>query len=188
MKNTDSHDFPPLETERLVLRQLTLEDADFVFQHFSDPAVNQYLMDEPPVKEIEQAQEIINFYLEPAGKNYNRWGLVRKSDHQMIGTCGYHKWDKRYFRAEIGYDLSPGFWGKGYMREALCAVFHHGFEHMGLNRVDALVFVENERSIHLLQQLGFKQEGYLRDYFYQDEKFYDHYLLAILHGEWQSYS
>ncbi len=181
-----SNDFPTLETERLILQQLTLEDTDFVFRHFSDPAVTQYLMDEPPVKEYAQAQEIIQFYLEPAGKTHNRWGIVRKSDHQRIGTCGYHKWDRRYFRAEIGYDLSPGFWGQGYMAEALRAVIRNGFEHMGLNRIEALVYIENERSVRLLKQLGFKQEGVLRDYFYLDGVFYDHFLFALLHREWKA--
>jgi ribosomal-protein-alanine N-acetyltransferase len=185
MLPTNVHnDFPSLETERLILRPLTLEDTDFVFRHFSDPAVTQYLLDEPPVTELAQAQEIIQFYLEPAGKTYNRWGLIQRSDQQLIGTCGYHKWDRRYFRAEIGYDLSPDFWGQGYMAEALRAIIQNGFEHMGLNRIDALVYIENNRSCRLLQRLGFKQEGILRDYFCLDAKFYDHYLLALLHREW----
>ncbi len=133
------NNFPSLETERLILRQMTLEDTDFVFKHFSDSAVSQYLMDEPPVTEYAQAQEIIQFYLEPEGKTHNRWVMVRKSDHQPIGTCGYYKWDKRYFRAEIGYDLRPSFWGQGYMTEALRAVISNGFERMRLNRIDAVV-------------------------------------------------
>ena len=178
--------FPTIETERLILRQMTLEDTDFVFQHFSDSAVSLYLMDEPPVTEYAQAQEIIQFYLEPEEKTHNRWVMVRKSDQQSIGTCGFHKWDKRYFRAEIGYDLSPSFWGQGYMTESLRAVISNGFEQMRLNRIDALVYVENDRSIQLLQRLGFKQEGVLRDYFYLDGKFYDHYLFALLQKEWKS--
>ena len=185
LSNAVSDDFPNLETERLILRQLTLEDADFVFRHFSDSAVTQYLMDEPPLTEYAQAQEIIRFYLEPAGKTHNRWGLARKSDHQLIGTCGYHKWDKRYFRAEIGYDLSPSFWGQGYMTEALRAVITNGFERMGLNRIEALVSIDNDLSVQLLQRLGFKQEGLLRDYFYLDEKFYDHYIFSLLRREWK---
>ena len=111
--------FPALKTERLLLRQMTIEDTDFVFRHFSDAAVNQYLLDEPPVTTVAQAREIIQFYLEPEGKTHNRWIMVRKSDQQPIGTCGFHKWDKRYFRAEIGYDLSPAFWRQGYMLEAV---------------------------------------------------------------------
>jgi ribosomal-protein-alanine N-acetyltransferase len=181
-----SNDFPPLETERLILRQLTLDDADFVFRHFSDPMVCQYLMDEPPLTEFAQAQRIIQFYLEPQGKTYNRWGLIRKTDHQLIGTCGFHHWEKQYFRSEIGYDLTPDAWGKGYMTEALRAVVQNGFERMGLNRIDALVSIENDPSVKLLQKLGFKQEGVLRDYFCLDGKFYDHYLLALLQREWKS--
>ena len=85
--------FPTLETERLILRQMTLEDTDFVFQHFSDSAVSRYLMDEPPVTEYAQAQEIIRFYCEPEEGTHDRWLMVRKSDHRSIGTCGFHKWD-----------------------------------------------------------------------------------------------
>lgn len=121
--------FPTLEIERLILRQLLREDTDFVFQHFSNPAVTEY----------SQTEEIVQFYAEPLEKTHNRWILLRKSDQQPIGTVGYHNWVKRYFRAEIGYDLSPDFWGQGHMSETLRVVLSHGFERMGVNRVDALV-------------------------------------------------
>ena len=182
---TGQNNFPTLETERLVLRPITSEDTDFIFQHLSDTAVNQFLMDEPPVTEHTQAQEIIEFYLEPSGKSYNRWIIIRKTDHQPLGTCGYHQWDKRYYRAEIGYDLSPGFWGKGYMTEALREAITYGFGQMELNRIEALVYVENHRSINLLKRLGFIEEGILRDYFYLNGIFYDHCLFALLQKEWK---
>jgi len=177
--------FPVMQTDRLVMRPLTMEDADFVFQHFRDPRVTEYLMDEPPVADYAQAQAIINFYLEPEGNSHNRWGIVRNTDSRLIGSCGYHKWMKAYFRAEIGYDLSPDFWGQGYMTEALRAVIRNGFDRMELNRIDALVYSGNSRSLRLLRKLGFKQEGLLRDYFCLDGKFYDHYLCALLRREWE---
>jgi [ribosomal protein S5]-alanine N-acetyltransferase len=177
--------FPDLETERLFLRRLTSADAEFIYHHFSDPAVTQFLMDEPPLSEPVQAQGIIQFYQDPEGKTHNRWVIVCKQDNQLIGTCGYHKWDQRYFRAEIGYDLSPNSWGQGYMTEVLHAVIQNGFGRMGLNRIDALVYTENVRSMKLLQKLGFQKEGVLRDYFYLDGQFYDHYLLALLRREWK---
>ena len=177
--------FPALQTDRLILRQLTMEDVDFVFQHFSDPRVTQYLMDEPPVADYAQARAIIDFYLEPEGKTHNRWGIVRRADNRLIGTCGYHKWAKAHFRAEIGYDLYPDCWGQGYMTEALRAAISNGFERMGLNRIDALVYVDNARSIRLLHRLGFKQEGLLRDYFRLDGIYYDHRLFALLRREWE---
>jgi ribosomal-protein-alanine N-acetyltransferase len=174
------NNFPTLETERLILRPLIRADTDFVFRHFSNPAVGQYLMDEPPIREYSQAEEIVQFYLDPSGKTHNRWIVMRKSDHKAMGTCGYHKWDRRYFRAEIGYDLSPDFWKQGYMAEALGEAISHGFEQLRLNRIEALVYVENERSMRLLQKLGFKKEGLLRDYFYLDGNFYDHYIYGLL--------
>ncbi len=72
------------------------------------------------------------------------------------------------------------------MMEALRAVITSGFERMRLNRIDALVYIENDRSTQLLRRLGFKQEGVLRDFFYLDGKFYDHYLFALLQREWKS--
>jgi len=83
--------FPPLETERLILRQLLSEDTDFVFHHFGDPAVTQYLLDEPSVTEYSQAEEIVQFYANPDRATHNRWILIRKSDQQPIGTVGYYK-------------------------------------------------------------------------------------------------
>ena len=71
------------------------------------------------------------------------------------------------------------------MVESLQAVISNGFEQMRLNRIEALVYIENDRSIQLLQRLGFKQEGILRDYFCLG-KFYDHYLFALLQKEWKS--
>ena len=185
--NITAHDhrFPALETERLLLRRLTSDDADFIFQHFSDPQVTQYLLDEPPLTDYEQALEIIEFYAQPAGKSYNRWGIVRRADDQLIGSCGYHKWERRCFRAELGYDLSPAYWGQGYMAEALTAVISHGFTGMALNRIDALVYPDNIRSVRLLQKLGFQIEGTLRDYFYLAGQFYDHHLLALLRRDWR---
>lgn len=178
-------DFPALQTDRLILRPLAMEDVDFVFRHFHDPQVTQYLMDEPPVADLAQAQAIIDFYLEPEGKTHHRWGIVRRADNQLIGTVGYHKWEKAYFRTEIGYDLSPDCWGQGYMTEALRAVIRHGFERMELNRIDALVYIHNDRSSQLLQRLGFRQEGLLRDYFCLNGIFFDHYLFALLRREWE---
>ncbi len=182
---TEDYSFPALETERLLLKPLTAEYTDFIFRHFGDSAVTQFLLDEPPVTNYAQAEEIVQFYVAGTEKSYNRWIMVRKSDHQPIGTCGYHKWNKRNLRAEIGYDLNPDFWGQAYMTEALNAVIANGFEKMGLNRIEAVVYVENKRSIRLLQKLGFKQEGVLRDYYCVDAKFYDHCVFSLIRREWR---
>ena len=162
-----------------------MEDADFIFRHFRDPGVTQYLLDEPPLADYAQAQAMIHFYLGPEGKTYNRWGIVRNSDNRLIGTRGYHKWMKAHFRVEIGFNLCPDCWGQGYMAEALQAMIRNGFERMKLNRVNALVYVGDGRSLRLLGKMGFKREGLLRDYFCLDGKSYDHFHLALLRREWE---
>ena len=181
MNSTDQpSDFPQLESNRLVLRRLTLKDVDFIFQHFSNPEVNRFLLDDDPVTRREQAEEIIRFYLEPFGKTYNRWGIVQKVSGALMGTSGYHNWNNRDRRAEIGYDLSPAFWGLGFMTEALREVLHHGFEGMWLNKIQAIVHPENTRSASLLEKLGFQKEGLLRQYHRVLDEYYDHLLYSLL--------
>ena len=179
-------EFPPLETARLVLRSLTAKDLDFIYRHFSDPDIYRYLVDEEPVSTRGQAQSIIDFYAEPIGKSYNRWILVLKSEGRPIGTCGYHQWHKNHYRAEIGYDLEKASWRQGLMTEALEAAIDFGFEKMLLNRIGARVHTENETSLRLLARLAFQKEGLLRDYYYQNRRFYDHWLLSLLKKEWHA--
>jgi len=181
-----SDDFPSLETERLLLRPLSAGDLEFVFQHFSDPDVNRYLLDDEPVATREQAQAIVDFYSPPTGKSYNRWVLVSKADQRPIGTCGYHQWHKVHHRAEIGYDLEKASWRQGFMTEALWAILRHGFEHMKLNRIEAFVYPENDASLRILERLGFQKEGLLRQSFRQGKLYYDHWLLSLLKAEWSS--
>jgi len=185
--NTRNKDnvFPSMETERLVLQPMEAGHLDFVFKHFSDSEINRYILDDESVQNMEQAQEIIDFYVPPR-KSYNRWVITLKADQTPIGTCGFHKWDQRNHHAEIGYDLGTKHWHKGYMIEALQAALPHGFEKMELNRIEAIVYPENIASLRLLKRLGFQQEGLLRQSFRQGDKYYDHLLLSLLKEEWQS--
>jgi len=176
-------EYPALQTERLLLRPLVPDDLEFVFNHFSSEAVNKYLTDDDPVQTYEQAKEIVDFY-QGSGNLHNRWVLERKEDKRSIGTCGFHRWDKRCSRAEVGYDLSEAFWGQGYMREAMKATLKFGFEEMALNRVEAFVDVENMASLKLMKRLGFQREGVLREYYSLNGKYFDTVLLSFLKSDW----
>ncbi|MBD2770882.1 GNAT family N-acetyltransferase [Iningainema tapete] len=158
--------FPPLETLRLYLKTLDQNDFEFFYRHFSNPQINRYILDEDPITSLEHAQEILNFYGQSTDKTYTRWVLVTKADGQPIGTCGFHKWSRRNYRAEIGYDLTPSAWRQGYMHEALSVMLEFGFQQMELNRVEALVYPENTASLRLLEKLHFQKEGLLRGYFW----------------------
>ena len=179
-----SQSFPTLETPRLELRQITSSDAHAILQLFGDEAVVRY-MDIAPLATLGEAQEIVDWAdtLFAHGRGI-RWGIVRKGEATFIGTCGYHNWDHTSRRAEVGYDLAPARWGKGLMREALDAILPYGFEKMGLNRVQAMVHPDNARSIHLLQRLGFTQEGVLRDWRFYKGQFWDEACFSLLRREW----
>lgn len=172
--------FPDLGTERLRLRRLEAGDLDFLFAHFGNPRVGEYLVDDDAVTTPAQAEGILRFFLEQDGKGYNRWLMERKTDGRPLGTLGFHHWDRRNRHAEIGYDLSPQYWGGGYMREAVTAALDFAFAHMRLHRVEAMIHVENTRSQRLVDGLGFQREGLLRGNFSHNGQYHDHYLYALL--------
>ena len=185
MSERDSQNiFRRLETENLTLKPLETSDKEFIFKQFSDPEVTRYLVDDEPMTSIENAEEMIDFYTGPEASTRNRWIIIRKSDNEPIGTCGYHIWNKKDNICETGYDLSPAYWGKGYMTEAMRRVITTGFEDMGLNRIQAFVDVRNTRSANLALRLGFTQEGIIRDRHFFRGEYYDHYCFSLLKREW----
>lgn len=172
--------FPGLETERLVLREITSDDVQDIFACFSDEDVTRFYGQET-LEYIEQATAIVDFfaksYIERRGI---RWGIERKGTPGLIGTIGFNVWSPKHKRAEIGYEIHPEQWRKGFASEALTKVIQYGFDELGLTRIGAVVFIENEASNHLLTKMGFQREGILRDYMYQNGKAHDTYIYSIL--------
>ncbi len=174
-------DFPEIETERLILREIMPEDAPAIFALFADPLVTRYY-DLYPYADIEQAQELIDFFDQGFEMERSiRWGIARKEDNLLIGTCGF-VWLRQY-RGEIGYELASAYWRHGYMYEAIEAILEFGFEQIGLNRIEALVMVENGASAGLLRALGFSEEGTLREHDFFKGHFHDMRLFSLLRRE-----
>ena len=172
--------FPIIETERLRLREITCEDAANLFRCFSNDHVTQYYGLEP-FSTVEQAESLIEIF----STNYKekrgiRWGIERKDAIGLIGTIGFNAWSPKHKRAEIGYEIHPDYWRKGYTKEAITEVLSFGFNEMELNRIGAIVFIENEASNQLLTTVGFHKEGVLKEYMYQQGKAYDTYVYAML--------
>jgi ribosomal-protein-alanine N-acetyltransferase len=178
-------EFPQLETRRLVLRQITLDDASALFPLFSDDNVTEN-MDIPSLQNVAQVEQLLEFMEERWQDGYSiRWGIVKKDENTLVGTCGYNDWVKEFgYRGEIGYDLMGAYWGQGIMTEALRAILNYGFESMHLNRIQAMVNPGNDRSISLLRKAGFQYEGQLREYGYWKGKFWDLHSFSLLRREW----
>lgn len=178
-------EFPQLETRRLVLRQITLDDAPALLPLFSDDDVTEH-MDIPSLQDIAQVKQLLEFIEERWQDGYSiRWGIVKKDENALVGTCGYNDWIKEYgYRGEIGYDLMQAYWGQGIMTEALRTILSYGFEYMYLNRVQAMVNPGNDRSISILRKVGFQYEGRLREYGYWKGKFWDLHTFSLLRRDW----
>jgi len=177
-------DLPTLYTKRLVLRKLTLDDAKDLFEFASDPEVAKYVPWEP-YKSIDDAVNFLKFTLEQYEKKQPaRWGIVYKENNKLIGSCGFVDWNPSHFRAEIAYALSRDYWGKGLMTEAVKEVIRFGFEKMNLNRIQAMCIPENIGSYRVMEKVGMKYEGLIREYVYIKGKFQDLKLYSILKREY----
>ncbi|WP_211176504.1 GNAT family N-acetyltransferase [Brasilonema sp. UFV-L1] len=164
--------FPKLETERLLLRKETPEDAKAVFALFSDPAVTQF-HDLDTFTDIEEALQLIKRRTKrfESGSGI-RWGIVRKQDNILIGSCGF-TWNKQTHSAEVGYELASSFWRQGIMTEALRAILQFGFETIGLRFVIAGVMLDNIASKKLLENLGFQHKNILKQHGFWKGKYHD---------------
>lgn len=151
--------FTELKTDRLKLKSIDRSDREFIFSQFSDKVVTKYLFDEEPLENLEGADEIINFYIQPEPRNQHRWIIQRKSDGEKMGTCGFHFWNHEENTVEIGYDLKEKYWGNGYMQEALTEIIKFAKENMGVKKIIACIYIDNYKSIKLVTRFNFVMTG-----------------------------
>jgi ribosomal-protein-alanine N-acetyltransferase len=154
-----------------------------LFDIWTHPAVAPWL-DTPPLASVREAEDLIARLLLLAREEESlRWSIALPGG-EIIGSCGYNQWQlPGAYRGEIGCELSPSYWGQGYMREALELVLDFGFGTMGLNRIEVLCHPGNKRAHGLFQGLGFRQEGLLREYRHTSSGFQDTALFALLRSE-----
>ncbi|MBU3146670.1 GNAT family N-acetyltransferase [Clostridium sp. CF012] len=171
--------FNDIKTERLVLKNIAIDDRNFIFSQFSDDVVNRYLFDAEPVTDMEGADEIITFYIQPESRLQHRWVIVRKSDGMKMGTCGFHCWNQKDCKVEVGYDLKEEFWGNGYMQEAMKEIIAIAMNSMHIKEINACIYIENQRSIRLAENLGFVLSGSSYELFREKEYLHNRYSLYI---------
>lgn len=183
----DFSTFPRLETDRLVLREMTRRDLDPLFALFRDPEVTRY-NDVETFVDRHDAEEIFDWVQDRFRKHIGmRWAITLRSDPSgaLIGTCGFNVWLQHNNCAEIGYDLMRAHWGQGLMTEAVGAMLRFGFRAMQLNRIEADVTTGNEASRRVLVKAGFTEEGILRQRGYWKGGYHDLHLYSILRHEYE---
>ena len=166
MKLFSFKDFPEINTERLLLRQLNTDDVLAIFKLRSNPKINRLITRETP-KNLEEASEFISVcHQEFEKQNRIFWAIEIKDTKQLIGSIVYHNISLETNYAEIGYELDPTFHQKGFMSEAMKVVLEFGASKMKLKTIEAFTHQNNTASKALLDKHNFifqterREEGF----------------------------
>lgn len=149
-----------IETPRLIIRELCMDDAEGMFAMDSDPEVHKFL-GTGPQKDIQEARDIIAFILKQYEENgIGRWAVELKEDGSFIGWTGW-KFVQQTVNGhaneyDFGYRHLRRYWGQGYAYEAAKAALDYGLDVLGFRGVYAMTDVENGASRHILEKLGFE--------------------------------
>jgi ribosomal-protein-alanine N-acetyltransferase len=180
MLNINFTPFPNLETERLSLKQVTVDHADDIFELWSNTEVMKYIP-RPLLQNKEEALGLIAMLNDEIENNIGiNWGIRLKNDSKIIGFIGHYKIKPEHYRAEVGYMLLPEYNGKGIVSEALQRVVEYGFKEMQLHSLEAILDPENIGSEKVLLKNGFVKEAHLLESEYYEGKFLDKMIYSIL--------
>ena len=181
----DGESLPTLEAPRVRLRWLAEGDVDALFRIFSDEPMMRYWSTTPMKERSEALDLLVRIHRQFAERSAGQWGIERKEDGELIGTCTLFAFHRANMRAEIGYCLRSPHWKKGYMGEALAALIDYAFGTLKLRRLEADVDPLNGSSLRLLERMGFRREGLLRERWNVGGVLADSVMLGLLAREWR---
>ncbi len=173
-----------IETDRLILRRFTLEDAEDMYRNWAcDPEVTKYLT-WPCHESVDSTRMLLTDWVAHYEEgDYFNWAIELKENGQVIGNISVVQLTEQIDAAEIGYCMSPSYWGRGIMPEALKAVTDYLFEEAGLNRIAARHDVNNPKSGRVMDKAGMKVEGTLRASARNNQGICDMVIHAILRSD-----
>lgn len=175
-----------LTTERLLLRDFVEGDWPAVLAYQNDPRyLRFYAWTKRTPDDVQTfvARFIAQQERQPRLKF--QMAITLPATDQLIGNAGIRIKTAGGHEADIGYELDPQHWGRGYASEASRALMHFGFEQLRLHRISAHCLAENVASARVLEKLGMRLEGKLRDAEHFKGRYWDTLHYAILEHEWQ---
>lgn len=176
-----------LETERLILREFVAEDWPTVLAYQSDPRYLRYYAWAGRTEA--QVRAFVGMFVGwQAERPRTKFQLAieTRAEGEMIGDCGIRLAEAGARVAEMGYELAPERWGRGYATEAARAILAFGFTALGLHRVWASCIADNAASAHVLEKLGLRWEGQLREVAFYKGRWWDELRYGILEDEWRA--
>ena len=179
-----------LETERLILRDFVNEDWQRVLEYQSDPLYLRYYEWTEQDRTPEAVQEFVGWFLDHQKQSPRikfQLAVTLKSNNQLVGNCGFRMDTANAFEGDIGYELDPKHWNHGYATEAAHAMVDFGFTTFSVHRVWSWCAADNLGSAHVLEKLGMKLEGRLRDKEFYKGKWWDTLMYGMLVDEWKAH-
>jgi [ribosomal protein S5]-alanine N-acetyltransferase len=177
---------PRLETQRLFLRAFNSNDAPTVEQLAGRREIADTTITIPHPYSQAQAREWImgNAKSRTDGRGAT-FALELKTDRVVIGAAGLRDMSPEHLHAEMGFWIGVDWWGQGYATEAAQQLLRYGFEELKLNRIYAFHMVRNPASGRVMQKIGMKQEGLLRQAVRKWGVFEDVALCAVVLDDWK---
>jgi ribosomal-protein-alanine N-acetyltransferase len=187
--STDAFDWgtklPALHGDGVSLRALGEADLPALFEIFGDPEVMRYGSRGPFVS-ADDAREYLRDIREGfAARRLFQWGITVASSDSVVGTCTIFGLDREHRRCELGFFLARRFWGQGIAFRALGALLRFAFDELALHRIEADADPRNERSLRLLERLGFRREGLLRERYLVGGELQDAVVFGLLRRDSQ---
>ena len=174
-----AHDYE-INTERLLLRPMTVADADAVWKWVSDERVAKYMV-YPTYTDKEKLREWLRSIEEFDGEYH--FGYVRLSDNELIGSGSIGPSTQKEGFWGFGYNFRYDCWKMGYATEAAKAIIYYGFEVIGFHKVQICVRPANGSSKRVIEKCGFEYEGTLRDYFCIDGHYEGRMYYSLINPE-----
>ena len=153
-----------LETNRLLLRRLVMDDLDTLFALYSDPEVRKYFPE--GTLNYEETKEELEWFLNghPSHPELGLWATIHKDTGQFIGRCGLLPWTiEGQYEVEVAYMIGKQYWRQGLGSEAAQGILQYGFEQLGLSRLICLIDKDNQASIKVATGMGMKFEKEVDD-------------------------
>ena len=142
-----------IETERLLLREITLDDKEELFKLHSHPAVQKYT-GEPVVETIEEIDKAIRARINDYEKyGFGRWATFLKDGMHFVGWAGL-AYLPEFDEIDLGYRFLPEYWGLGIATEASRVILTYGFDTLNLKKIIAIAMKENKASIRVMEKVG----------------------------------
>ena len=179
-----------IETERLILREFAIEDWTAVLSYQRDPRYNRFYPDRWTSRTDAEVREFVNGLVDRQRDKPRRVFQLAitlpDENGRLIGNCGVRRKHDTELDADIGYELDPEYWGRGYATEAARALVSFGFGTLGVHRLSARCIADNLGSVSILKKVGMTLEGRVREHEYFQGRWWDSLDWGMLESEWVS--